>query len=59
MAVFHQDERSFWKTTNPARLWSIYDAWFRPSGRTGHTESFQKGENQPKMGLSQYLMGGG
>jgi len=59
MAVFHQDEQSFWKTANPARLWSIFDAWLRPEGRNDDTGSLQNGEKQPRMGLSEYLMRGG
>ena len=59
MSVLHQDERSFWKTATPARLWSLLDAIFRPDGRTGGPESLQTGEKQAKLSLSEYLTGGG
>ena len=59
MGVLHQDERSFWKTATPARLWSILSAFYRPEGRTDSTKSLQTGEKQAKMSLSEYLMGGG
>lgn len=59
MADFNQTEASFWKTTNPARLWSIFTAYYRPETRRSRTESLQTGENRPKTSLSEYLMGGG
>jgi len=59
MGWLHQDEQSFWKTANPARLWSLLDALYRPEDRTGGTESLQTGEKQDKLSLSEYLTGGG
>ena len=57
MFELRQDERVFWKTMNPARLWSLYSAWFRPKHRREPSESLQTGENRDKS-LASYLMGG-
>jgi len=59
MGVLHQDERSFWKTATPARLWSLLSAFYRPEGRADGSQSLQTGEKQAKMSLSEYLTGGG
>jgi len=59
MGVLHQDERSFWKTATPARLWSLLNALYQPEGRSGGTGSLQAGAKQAKMSLSEYLTGGG
>ena len=56
MAVFHQDEKSFWKTTNISRLWSLLDAYYQPGARAKGTESIQTGK---KASLSEYLITGG
>ena len=56
------DEGVFWKTMNPARLCSLFDAHFRPRHRREISQSLQKGEKTPENGeisLSAYLMGGG
>ena len=53
-----EDKRSFWKTMNPARLWALFDAHFRPAHRSGSSESLQTGKKRGKS-LSQYLTGGG
>ena len=29
----HQDEKTFWKTMNPARLHALYSAYFRKPAR--------------------------
>lgn len=50
---------------NPRRLWSLFDAYFRPSPHREVSQSLQTGENSAKnaenegMSLSAYLMGGG
>lgn len=42
------DERSFWRTMNPARLHVLFDARF----------GSRKAEAAPKRSLSEYLQGG-
>lgn len=50
----HQDEKTFWRTMNPARLHALFDARFRPNKRTALSPAGQDEE----MSLSSYLMGG-
>lgn len=48
LTVFHGDERSFWKTMNPARFGALYRALLGPG----------RAQKEEKKSLSQYLMGG-
>ena len=52
-----QDERTFWRTMNPARLHALYNAYFTPM----HRIAMQPGEAKPQgeKSLAAYLMGGG
>lgn len=51
-------EDVFWKTMNPARLYSLYDAHFRAKHRSEPRQSLQKGE-KPAFSMSAYLAGMG
>ena len=42
------DEATFWRTMNPRRLHTLFDAWF----------NVRKKPQPAKMGLSEYLRGG-
>jgi len=44
-------EEIFWKTMNPARLYSLFEAHFRAKHRRESSHSLQKGE---KTGFSLY-----
>ena len=58
MLVFRQDEKTFWKTMNPARLHALFDAQYgRPD--SGQPPGKNQQENPQPRSLRQYLMGGG
>ena len=48
-------ERDFWRTMNPARLHTLFNAWFRPARQGPAPEQAR----QPRQSLSEYLRGGG
>lgn len=51
-------EEIFWKTMNPARLYSLFEAHFRPKHKRESSHSLQKGE-KPGFSLYSYLTGMG
>jgi hypothetical protein len=51
-------ERIFWKEMNPARLCSLYSAYYRGKPRPKDAESLQKAE-KPGFSLYSYLTGTG
>jgi hypothetical protein len=51
-------ERIFWKEMNPARLYSLYSAYYRGKPRPKAAESLQKTE-KPAFSLYSYLTGTG
>ena len=53
----HQDEPTFWRTMNPARLQALFTSYFSLRHRAAEAKSESK--PQAEMGLAAYLMGGG
>ena len=58
MLVFRQDEKTFWKTMNPARLHALFDAYYDRPGAGQSPDKYQQEDPHP-VSLRQYLMGGG
>lgn len=54
MFDFRQDERTFWKTMNPARLHALFAAY----DGLNRDQAAASAEKPVEMSLSAYLMGG-
>lgn len=57
MLVFRQEEKTFWKTMNPARLHALYDSVYDLRGAALPPAKQSPEPPQPRS-LRQYLMGG-
>ena len=58
MLVFRQDEKTFWKTMNPARLHALFDSYYDRADAIRPPGKYPQENPQPRS-LRQYLMGGG
>lgn len=51
-----QDEKTFWRTMNPARLHALFNAYLRPKA---HKETARPSDPAPEeRSLAAYFMGG-
>ena len=51
----HQDERTFWRTMNPARLHALFDAYLAPPKSNAKLRTALQPEERS---LAAFLMGG-